>query len=508
MTLNSNLDFKIDIDVNNIVADTIKATVGNTGLRKIVLNDVNFYNGELNVGDNFIVQILKLNNNKIQLELGNDEYILKSDSNVVTNMSDNMTWDAQIIKSTSSTDTVAKLSLETVTTDNDSIKVNVEEVQQQTVETLGDTLMYINQSTDYTEKNFNAQADGAAYTVNENLGATKGTVNINGFAGGSAEIINFNGKTGFELGDSSTALNIKDVTITNANYIANGTNENSVINLENVVLDGTNGDGIKSAGTVNITGETTVKDDITLSSSNAQINLKNSNNIQINSNLTGTGAFNTNNATVSLGDNANVSGLNATINNTNLKIANENSLNGLNTTFNGTNNVNIANNSISTLALGNVNLDGLVKMQIDADLANEVTDKLSADNVTVGVGGAIQIDKINLLSPTDQKCLDLLFTENSDLAQTVSYTGEGQIAYSPIYKYNTSYFRASDGSGYFRFETPGYNYDNFNPSVMASSVTAIVTGYQSQMQILSQGFYHMDRYMKHPSSYRYSVEKQ
>ena len=112
------------------------------------------------------------------------------------------------------------------------------------------------------------------------------------------------------------------------------------------------------------------------------------------------------------------------------------------------------------------------------------------------------------MSPTTQPQLELLFTDNTNLAGIVNYTGEGQIVYSPIYKYNTSYVRKGDGKGYFTFATPGNNYDDFNPSVMASSVATIITGYQNQMQALQQGFYHMDRYMKHSDTYRFAAENQ
>jgi outer membrane autotransporter protein len=223
---------------------------------------------------------------------------------------------------------------------------------------------------------------------------------------------------------------------------------------------------------------------------------------------TGTSKLNISNGTVNIGENTRISALDTTLNDTSLNIANENSLNGLDTTFNGTNNLNISNNNVGTLALGKVNLNGVLKMQVDADLAKAQMDQLTATSATVGNGGKIEVSKINLLSPTTQKRLDLLFTNNKNLASVVNYTGEGQIAYSPIYKYNTSYIQKSNGSGYFSFVTPGDGYNSFNPSVMASSVTAIVTGYQNQMQSLHDGFYHMERYMKHSKSYRFASENQ
>jgi outer membrane autotransporter protein len=168
----------------------------------------------------------------------------------------------------------------------------------------------------------------------------------------------------------------------------------------------------------------------------------------------------------------------------------------------------MANNSTNTLALGNLNLNGVLTMQIDADLANAQMDQISATSATIGAGGRIDVSKINLMSPTTEKQLDLLFTNDATLAGVVNYTGEGQIVYSPIYKYNTSYVQKDDGKGYFSFASAGSTPSDFNPAVMAAPVSTIVTGYQNQMLTLQQGFYHMDRYMKYSDSYRFAAENQ
>ena len=377
-----------------------------------------------------------------------------------------------------------------------------------------DNLAIINQYTGNGKENreFNFDSAENEFKVTENTGVTEsGNLTINGVADGDARsTIDYDSHSGFELNNDNTTVTLKNVEVKNSSALVSGTAGNGVkVVLDNVNIHD-NGSGIQTAGDVEIKGNSTIADDINVTGDNSQINIDGTDVVNLDKNLTGNGTskLNISNGTVNIGENARVSELDTTLNNTSLNIANENSLNGLDTTFNGTNNLNISNNKVGTLALGNANLNGVLRMQVDADLANAQMDKLTAATASIGSKGRIEVSKINQLSPTTQKRLDLLFTNNKDLASVVNYTGEGQIAYSPIYKYNTSYIQKSNGSGYFSFVTPGNRYDDFNPSVMASSVTAIVTGYQNQMQSLHDGFYHMDRYMKHSKALRFASENQ
>lgn len=377
-----------------------------------------------------------------------------------------------------------------------------------------DNLAIINQYNGSGKENreFNFDSAENEFKVTENTGVTEsGNLTINGVADGDARsTIDYDSHSGFELNNDNTTVTLKNVEVKNSSALVSGTAGNGVkVVLDNVNIHD-NGNGIQTAGDVEIKGNSTIADDINVTGDNSQINIDGTDVVNLDKNLTGNGTskLNISNGTVNIGENARVSELDTTLNNTSLNIANENSLNGLDTTFIGTNNLNISNNKVGTLALGNANLNGVLRMQVDADLANAQMDKLTAASASIGSKGRIEVSKINQLSPTTQKRLDLLFTNNKDLASVVNYTGEGQIAYSPIYKYNTSYIQKSNGSGYFSFVTPGNRYDDFNPSVMASSVTAIVTGYQNQMQSLHDGFYHMDRYMKHSKALRFASENQ
>ena len=353
------------------------------------------------------------------------------------------------------------------------------------------------------------------YTVNADFGETKaGNFTIKGETNGeNRAVIDFNTHSGFELNNNSTTITLKDVEVKGANDVkglVSGTAGTDVkVSLDNVNIHD-NGAGINTAGNVEIKGNSHISDEIKVLGANSKIDIDGSETVTLKSNITGTGTskLNISNGTVNIGKNSLISSLDTTLNNTTLNLASENSLNGLNVSFEGTNNLNLANNSTNTLALGDVNLNGILKMQVDADLANAKMDQISATSTTIGSSGGIEVSKINLMSPTTQKQLYLLFTDNADLAGAVTYTGEGQIAYSPIYKYNTSYVQSGDGKGYFSFVTQGRTPEDFNPAVMASSVTTVVTGYQNQMQAMHQGFYHMDRYMKHSDLYRFAAENQ
>ena len=361
-------------------------------------------------------------------------------------------------------------------------------------------------------REFNFDSAENEFKVTENTGVTEsGNLAINGVADGETRsTIDYDSHSGFELNNDNTTVTLKNVEVKNASSLVSGNAGTEVkVVLDNVNIHD-NGSGIQTAGDVEIKGNSTIGDDINVTGDNSQINIDGTDVVNLDKNLTGNGTskLNIENGTVNIGESANVSALDTTFNNTTLNVANENSLSGINTTFNGTTNLNISNNKVGTLAFDNVNLNGVLRMQVDADLANAQMDKLTATSASIGAKGRIEVSKINLLSPTTQKQLNLLFTSNKDLASVVNYTGEGQIAYSPIYKYNTSYVQKGDGKGYFSFVTPGNSYNDFNPSVMASSVTAIVTGYQNQMQSLHDGFYHMDRYMKYSDSYRLAAENQ
>ena len=142
---------------------------------------------------------------------------------------------------------------------------NVINHQSQEKSSLGDTLKLVNNDTTNSTKDFTAQTDGMTYTVSDNLGATNGTLNVNGKAGGNAETIDLKDFTGFEVGAGATALNFNNVTVgsstaTNPTLIT-VSNGSATIGLSNAILNGA------ITGTVNYdmttNGNTTVVGAIT-----------------------------------------------------------------------------------------------------------------------------------------------------------------------------------------------------------------------------------------------------
>ena len=347
------------------------------------------------------------------------------------------------------------------------------------------------------------------YTVNSDIGVTEtGKFTINGETDGTnTAVVDFNGHSGFGLDNVNTELVLKDLEVKNSSALVTGNATTGVkVTLNNVNLHD-NGSGITTAGSVDIKGNSTIADKIQVDGASSEININDNGTVTLNSSLTGTGAsnkLNISNGTVNIGNNASITGLDTTFNNTTLNFASDNTLNGLDATFSGNNNLNLVNNSVNNpLSLGNINLNGVLNMQVDADLANQKMDQISATSAIIGAGSRIDVSKINLMSPTTEKQLDLLFTDNATLAGIVNYTGEGQIVYSPIYKYNTSYSQGGDGKGYFSFVSSGSDYNDFNPAVIASPIAAQAGVMATMNNTFNYAFNNADSFTKLPAQERF-----
>ena len=59
---------------------------------------------------------------------------------------------------------------------------------------------------------------------------------------------------------------------------------------------------------------------------------------------------------------------------------------------------------------------------------------------------------------------------------------------------------------YLMYSGTGSDVDDFNPSIMASSVASLIGGFLNQAQMLQDGFYHMNRYTKYSSIVRKTAE--
>lgn len=537
--LNSNANTKwiIDVDIDNQKSDTLNNTSsGSTGT--VTLSGLNFINGNVEdiIDDQITIQVLKLGTSNIKLANGfqglNDQYVFQDKTEtVVNNPQTNTLWSAELGAKEVSTQIIGQVELASTSTTDDSISITVNDViKNETWLEQIDTLKGVNLA-DIGDRNFNASSATETYTVTDNLGTTaSGTMAINGIAGTTPaldgednpildengnpvmvpirSIVDFdenNNYSGFVLNNDNTTVELKNVEVKNSSGLVTGTNTNTEVILNNVVLDGTNG-GITTAGDVTIKGNSNISDRITVTDAGSKIDVDGTNGeVTLDGMLIGAGsgsnpALNLT-GDVNLTDNAMISGLDTTLTNATLNLAKESTFYNQNLGFAGNSTLNTENGSVGTLSLNNFNLNGVLTMNIDADLENARMDKLTATNATITDGSAINIAHINLLSPSTERNLSLNFTDNMDIANIVNYTGDGEIVYSPIYKYNTSY---DPSSGNFNFAMSGSGgSESFNPAVITTPVAA-QAGVQATMNTtMNYAFQQADAFTKLPAADRF-----
>ena len=171
--------------------------------------------------------------------------------------------------------------------------------------------------------------------------------------------------------------------------------------------------------------------------------------------------------------------------------------------FGGT--VSLQNAGINNANLGNVQLFNDMNLQLDADLANETIDTISANSFNVN-NKQINITNINLLSPTTKETLslsplsnDMDATTRQNIANAIQYTG-GEAVYSPIYKYTVEYdpTTANLNFGLKPYSAP---IENFNPAVITKPVAQ--NGAQNvQLDSYTEAFRNMDMFMLMPENER------
>ncbi|MBQ8886568.1 MAG: hypothetical protein IJY61_02590 [Candidatus Gastranaerophilales bacterium] len=462
--------YAVDVNVKNATADKFYIGSSSSGVvyvDSLQLSDV--------VEKEFTVQLLSGSKNiSLQLNenLTNTDYSLGKAIDVTSNITSTVKFDDVFEESVTEGQTYGKLQLATTTTKDDSIALKYEKtIWGETVTTqINDTLAYLNKFETTDDKNFNFTSSADVYTVKENLGSTSsGILNINGVAGSK---IDANGKDLFVL-DNETTLNLNNVSISGANSIATGSNQNAVLNIKESTLMN-NSTGIKTAATVNVIGNSTIVDNITgveNDGSTPILNIKDGNIL-----LGGT-----------------VTNFETNILNSNLILLNDNILNGLDVLFDGTSSLNVANGVTSTVDLSSLTLANSINMAVDVDLANSSMDRIVAGMYDVG-SNTININKMNLLSDTKQVKTEILFADEG-LRNNVS-TSVKQVSYSPLYKYLVEYqqengsFIFTKGGG----ATPG-SFDSFSPSVVASPIAAQMGGYLVMLNSYDEAFRNMDMYM-------------
>ena len=175
-------------------------------------------------------------------------------------------------------------------------------------------------------------------------------------------------------------------------------------------------------------------------------------------------------------------------------------------TFNG-GNLDLRNGIASNIPLYGLALKSNSNIFVDVDLANKSMDKLTANNSSY-TGGKLNVAGMNLLSDAINDFTSINFTEDNNLKSNVAYTGDSQVAYSPIYKYKVNY-NANNGNFEFKRGNGGGGgnaSDAFNPSVLTGPVGAQLGSYLTQLNLYEQAFANMDMLMLMPRAQRIAMK--
>ena len=256
--------YSIDLDVASGKADNFVIGTGSSG--KIIIDNINA------IGDSYdskLIQIIRdSGTSSVELVL-TDKAInaFNSTENKVVTWNDeipsDLTW-GEYLYTYKRNDLISK-AIEAVASvyggKNDSIQYTVTTQEGETTSSvMGDTLRLMNQANSTSDRNFRATESRNSHTVTENLGSTgTGTFNIVGVKdteyGDITSTIDADGHSLFVL-DKASTLGLSDIKIINANSAAgsvfNIKNANAIVNLNNVLIDGTNGtNGIINQGKIN-----------------------------------------------------------------------------------------------------------------------------------------------------------------------------------------------------------------------------------------------------------------
>ena len=335
--------WNIDVDLTNEKADTI-TTADDTSKGTVLLNNFNIIGSTEQ--DSLIIQILKntTENDNLQLKIADGVLNVVTD---VTNIGNEVFSSKSYLKQEDG------ISLATTTTTNDSIKFLKDGFY--------DALQLINQKETKEERKFKFDTAGT-HTLLENLGETKsGTLSINGYSNDSSvSVIDLAGKTGFELANGNTTINLNNATLTDSastNPVIKVTSENNIINLNNAQLKG------------NITSDTEY-----------ELNLSGNN----------------------VGINGTVDTANATLNNaqTTLTFNTDTFANASLSARQGT--INLQDSAINNYNIGTLKSDINTLYNIDVDAFNKTSDTIKAGENSAGDIKIGSINFLNGITPQDK----------------------------------------------------------------------------------------------------------
>lgn len=289
MTLNSDLDLGIDVDITEYTADTYTTTNTSTGILNIASLDL--INGNLSdiLNQTIKAQVLKTPEETLYLadKLPRDSegnYILSDNTEVYVDINTpNIKWNDVINKIEKNTKVLGDFEIVTTETANDSIEFTARSIDRSEVLiTDVDSLMAINQFETTEDRTFTAANSSDEYIVKDDIGtAASGKLTVQGVAdGGTRSTLNFEqtdeatgdtvNHSGFVLNNNDTILTLKDVEVKGSSALVSGyATDNVKVVLDNVNIHD-NGDGITTFGDINIKGNSTISDDISVYGENSK----------------------------------------------------------------------------------------------------------------------------------------------------------------------------------------------------------------------------------------------
>jgi len=535
------LTFAIDIDYAKQKADKI---IVKNGIGTVTIDKINITGASASSSGSPIL-ILDDKSNQMELELGENAQKVVDGKNLISSIETDRTtdeikeetkWNEEYNEKFKLSETFGKLDLVKIngSDKNNGLNVTIDEIKEQNViRSLGDTLKLVNSDETNTDKKFTFDSADNIYNVKENLGETKNALTIKGVSDKEkSSTINLDNHSGFEVTGNSK-LNISDVVLTNAKgqkgSVINVTAPDAQINLKNTSLinnttESEHGGAIYSKSDVNIVADfdnsviagnkTSINNEAIYMGSNATLTLKsvNNGNIFVSDKINGEEGYRVNiegDLTGGININNNIENAKISINNTYLNLSNNNNFKTSDVTFNsGT--LNLANNVIEQQEMKSLAINGNMKLNLDADLKNATMDRLPENTVILN-NSKINVDRINLLSDSDNQITTIPFANNK-YKNNVAYIGNPELSkdtqlgnlYSPIYKYAVKYVN-NDDMGYFQFTRgKGSSSNDYNPSVMAAPIGAQMGGYLTQLNTYDEAFRNMDMYMLMTRSQRLS----
>ena len=348
--LNGILNTKIDVDFTNAQSDSFKITGGIGGT--INIGAIHFIDENISTNVEKTITILDDSVDKVDLtrtSYPNPEVIGTKETKVL-DVKPTAYWDEKFDDIIYSQDVKGAIVLHNSYGDKkDSIKVTVKGFGDSTpigrVASDKDTLAALNKYVTTEDRAFTANTSSPNYTATEDLGeTTAGKFTISGVDG---SVLNLGSHTGFELANETT------------------------LNLNSLELTGSN-------------------PAIAVSNSNAKVNI---NDVKLNSDITGTTNFDL----TTTGDNtvsATITKANI-INSGDLTVTKNNAFSDVNLQSSG-GSLNLSSGRVESQNFGKVVLSGNTNFAVDADLANVVSDNISATEFEGS--GYFSINKINILS--------------------------------------------------------------------------------------------------------------